>query len=106
MGDDRSGNYLVCYDIRDPKRLRRVHRCMRGWGLPLQYSVFYCRLTPALRKALIAELRERIDDGADDVRIYSMQSRGTIHFQGRSPLPEGLNISGLRLQRDESGSQL
>ncbi len=24
--------YLVAYDISDPKRLRRVHRTMRGYG--------------------------------------------------------------------------
>ena len=24
--------YLVCYDIRDPKRLRRVHKTMKGYG--------------------------------------------------------------------------
>ena len=24
--------YLVCYDIRDQKRLRRVHKIMKGFG--------------------------------------------------------------------------
>ena len=39
-------SYLVCYDISDEKRLRQVHKLMRGFGDHLQYSVFECQLTP------------------------------------------------------------
>lgn len=35
---------LVCYDVRDPGRYRKVFRVVRGVGRPLQYSVFRCRL--------------------------------------------------------------
>jgi CRISPR-associated protein Cas2 len=38
--------YLVCYDIRDDKRLRKVHRAMRDFGDHLQYSIFECQFTP------------------------------------------------------------
>lgn len=37
--------YLVCYDIRDPKRWRRCFRLLKGYGEGLQYSIFRCRLT-------------------------------------------------------------
>ena len=37
--------YLVCYDIADEKRLTRIYRLMKGRGLHIQYSVFYCVLT-------------------------------------------------------------
>ena len=37
--------YLVCYDIRDPKRWRRCFKLLKGYGEGLQYSVFRCRLT-------------------------------------------------------------
>lgn len=37
--------FLVCYDIRDDHRLRKVHATMRGFGDHLQYSVFECQLT-------------------------------------------------------------
>lgn len=36
--------FLVCYDIRDDKRLRRVFRTMRDFGDHLQYSIFECQL--------------------------------------------------------------
>ena len=41
--------YLVCYDIRDDKRLRKVYRTMRDFGDHLQYSIFECQSPPAAR---------------------------------------------------------
>jgi CRISPR-associated protein Cas2 len=38
--------FLVCYDIADPKRLRKVFKTMRDFGDHLQYSVFECQFTP------------------------------------------------------------
>jgi CRISPR-associated protein Cas2 len=29
--------YLIAYDIRNPKRLVRVHRYLRRQGMPVQY---------------------------------------------------------------------
>ncbi len=37
--------YLVCYDIRDPARLRRTHKTVLGFGHHLQYSVYVCDLS-------------------------------------------------------------
>ena len=37
--------YLVCYDITDQKRWRRVYKTMKGFGAWLQLSVFQCRLS-------------------------------------------------------------
>ena len=36
--------YLAAYDIRDDRRLRRVHKLMKAYGWPMQYSVFICDL--------------------------------------------------------------
>lgn len=38
-------SFLVCYDISDDKRLRKVFQTMRGYGDHLQYSIFECQLT-------------------------------------------------------------
>ncbi len=105
MPDRRPRPYLVCYDIRDPDRLRRVHRCMREWGLPLQYSVFYCRLRPQGQRRLQRALQGLIDERVDDIRIYCLRDSATITFQGVEPIPEGLILEGLRLERDENDSQ-
>lgn len=37
--------FLVCYDIANDLRLRRVHKTMRGFGDHLQYSIFECQFT-------------------------------------------------------------
>ena len=39
--------WLVCYDVHDPKRLRRAASVMEGAGQRMQYSVFRCWMTPA-----------------------------------------------------------
>ena len=39
-----SSPLLLCYDIRDPKRLQKVHREVKKVGMPLQYSVFYIEM--------------------------------------------------------------
>ncbi len=37
--------YVVCYDITEPKRWRKVYKLLHGYGRRLQYSIFRCRLT-------------------------------------------------------------
>ncbi|BAU58769.2 CRISPR-associated protein Cas2 [Halorhodospira halochloris] len=96
-------NHLVCYDIRDPRRLRRVHRKMKEWGTPLQYSVFYCRLVPSARQQLAEVLRHEIDERVDDVRIYALQNRAQGTYQGPAPLPVGLILPGLYLKEQFPG---
>lgn len=59
--------HLIAYDIRDPKRLRAVHKIMRGHGFPFQYSVFVCDLTPVQRFRLLSELENAIDRAEDSV---------------------------------------
>ncbi len=38
-------SYLVCYDVRDDRRLRQVARTLKSFGTRLQYSVFRCDLS-------------------------------------------------------------
>ncbi|MGK3988983.1 CRISPR-associated endonuclease Cas2 [Sorangium sp. So ce136] len=33
------------YDVSEPKALRKVHKVLRAWGKPVQYSVFRVRGT-------------------------------------------------------------
>lgn len=64
--------YLVTYDIREPKRLRRVLRVVRGFGQHLQYSVFRCELSAANRARLVARLADVIDHRADQVLLFDL----------------------------------
>jgi CRISPR-associated protein Cas2 len=60
-------SYIVCYDISDDKRLRKVFQTMRGWGDHLQYSVFECQLTSMDLVRLRAELAKIIHHDEDQV---------------------------------------
>ena len=52
--------WLLSYDVRDDKRLRRCAKHMEGYGLRLQYSVFRCWLTPVQMERLRWELTEML----------------------------------------------
>jgi len=65
-------SYIVCYDICDDKRLRKVFKTMRGYGDHLQYSVFECQLTRRDLVRLRAELGEIIHHGEDQVLFVDL----------------------------------
>ena len=60
-------SYLVCYDICDEKRLRKVFQVMRAYGDHLQYSVFECQLTAMDMVKCRAELAAIINHAEDQV---------------------------------------
>lgn len=61
--------YLVCYDVRDPKRLRQTAQHMEGYGERVQYSVFRCWLTKRQMERLRWELTELLEPEDDVVFI-------------------------------------
>ena len=71
--------YLVCYDIADPKRLRRVFKVCKDFGQHLQLSVFECDLNPAEKLIFEDKLRVEIKREEDQVlfiRLGPMEQRG------------------------------
>ena len=65
--------YLVSYDIRDPRRWRKAFRIINGYGRPLQYSLFRCRLTIRDLERLRWEL-ERVLDEEDSLLFVGLCS--------------------------------
>lgn len=65
-------SYLVCYDIADEKRLRKVFKAMRGYGDHLQYSVFECQLTAMDLARCRNELSEIIHHDEDQVLFVNL----------------------------------
>ncbi|HTW63227.1 MAG TPA: CRISPR-associated endonuclease Cas2 [Bryobacteraceae bacterium] len=65
-------SFLVCYDICDDKRLRKVFQIMRGYGDHLQYSVFECQLTRTDLIRLRAELAQIIHRKEDQVLFVDL----------------------------------
>lgn len=61
---------LVVYDISNDKRRTRLHKRLKDFGSPVQYSVFECLVTDdelaLMKKAVFRVIRSRIDH----VRFY------------------------------------
>lgn len=64
--------YLVCYDISNAKRLRRVAKLLESYGTRLQYSVFECPLDDLRLEQAKAALREEINTDQDQVMFVSL----------------------------------
>jgi CRISPR-associated protein Cas2 len=76
--------YLVCYDIADPKRLRRVFRICKNHGDHIQLSVFECDLDDREKVLLESELKEVIHESKDQVlfvRLGPALNRGSRMIQ-------------------------
>jgi CRISPR-associated protein Cas2 len=72
-------SYLVCYDISNDKRLRKVFKTCRNYGDHLQYSVFECDLNEIEMVNLERELGEIINHIEDQVLFVALgpaESRG------------------------------
>ena len=48
--------HLVCYDVREPRRLRKTAKILEGFGERLQESVFRCYLSDRQLERLRWEL--------------------------------------------------
>ena len=60
--------YLIAYDIREPKRWRKAYKILRGYGRPLQYSIFRCKLGTVEIERLRWELEKVLD--AEDALMF------------------------------------
>ena len=90
MSQFDSGQWLVCYDIREPRRLSRVFRFLKKHGVPVQYSVFLVDASGAKMGRLLQDMAQLVDPRADDVRAYGLPASPQYDTIGRSMLP--LNI--------------
>lgn len=81
--------WLVCYDVRDDKRLRKCAKHMEGYGHRIQYSVFRCWLSPVQVERLRWELTEKLAT-VDEVLLIPLCRRcvndiAGIHARDRPP---------------------
>jgi CRISPR-associated protein Cas2 len=66
--------YLVCYDIRCPKRWRRAYKLLKGYGASVQLSIVRCRLSVRDREKLRWEL-SRILKPEDEILLVGLCGR-------------------------------
>jgi len=84
--------FIVCYDISDPKRLRKMYRTMRGFGDPLQKSVFTCDLSSKERAHMVRAIPRIIDCQEDSVLIIDTggldAKRESLEYIGKAITPD------------------
>lgn len=84
---------LIAYDISDPKRLRRVHKLVRGYGDALQYSVFLGQLSEKDEAVLRERLKDIINAKEDQVMLIRLGDVGAK----RSVSPENWTVLGRKV---------
>jgi len=98
-------DWIICYDIACPRRLGRIHRCLKRVASPLQYSVFLFSGTEPQLQRCLATLEQLMDPRHDDIRAYPLPQRGLRWCLGRPALPAGIQWSGLPEPWQGSASQ-
>lgn len=84
--------WLVCYDIADPTRLRRVHRKLVEAGAGVQYSAFVVVRSDADVLELLCEVDRLIDPARDDIRAYHLPPHCRVWAIGTQTLPAGVAV--------------
>lgn len=83
-------SYLVCYDIRNQKRWRKVFKVMKGFGEHWQYSVFFCPLRDIDRVRMQSALEEAMNLKEDQAVIVDLGPDETAARESAAVLGPGL----------------
>jgi CRISPR-associated protein Cas2 len=86
-------SWLMAYDIREHRRLCRVHRFLRKQGLAAQYSAFIVEADDAGILGVLSSIKRLLDPRVDDVRAYHIPVRCTVWCMGRQSWPEGVQLT-------------
>ena len=76
--------YLVCFDVREDKRLRKISVAMEDFGIRVQRSVFECHLESFQLLALKQRVSDIMNPNEDNVRYYHLcgKDKGQIIVDG------------------------
>jgi CRISPR-associated protein Cas2 len=98
-------DYIICYDIANPRRLARIHRALKKLATPVQYSVFFFSGSDEQLQRCLAQLQQLMNPHQDDIRAYPLPQRGLRLVLGPSALPEGVLLSSLPAEWQPDSSQ-
>jgi CRISPR-associated protein Cas2 len=68
-------HYLIAYDIRHPRRLRRVAKIMENYGMRVQKSIFEAALSATDLQALQLDLAQVLELEEDGVKFFPLCER-------------------------------
>lgn len=85
-------NWLIAYDIAQPRRLGRVYRYLCKHAVPVQYSVFATRCSSMKLGQIRTGLAGIVKGDEDDVRMYPVPEPANLTVFGKKALPDGLHL--------------
>lgn len=68
-------NVVIAYDVTLDSRRRKLHRCLKKWGLNSQYSLFECQLGSKEAEELFLQLTDLINEQEDSLLLAWMDKR-------------------------------
>lgn len=75
-------NFLICYDIADPKRLVKIAKNLEKVSIRIQKSVFYyVEATARDIEEIIMIVEQIINRDEDDVRVYKIDKNSSINLE-------------------------
>lgn len=82
--------HIVAYDIRDPRRLKKIAGLCLDYGVRMQYSVFEFDLEPELTRKFVFEIESVIDKSRDREMIVPVcgNCRKNIRLLGQAEVFE------------------
>ena len=85
---------VVVYDISNNKRRTRLHKRLKDFGTPVQYSVFECILDAEGVEKMKTVVRRTIRPRVDHVRFYTLCNacRKKVEVTGRRELTDAPDI--------------
>lgn len=90
------GCYVLAYDVRNVRRLRRVHRAMSRKTVFLQRSLYLYQGAGTDLIAVLREVGELLKQKEDDLRVYSLTGPDDLWFLcGTAPPLSGFVNQGL-----------
>ena len=75
--------HILAYDVRDEKRLQKVHYYLKKRAMPLQKSVFLLHCSAADLAAILQGVRQRAHLREDDIRLYPLSSPHNLWAAGQ-----------------------
>ena len=72
--------YVICFDVHNDKRLRKISNEMENFGTRVQRSVFECHLETSQLQELQRRLSDLMEPAEDQVRYYSLCGKDKQHI--------------------------
>ena len=88
--------YIIAYDIREKRRLTKIHKVICSYAISLQYSVFYAELNQLQIRVLVSKLNKIINKKEDDVRIYPVEPLSGFQVIGAKFIDYGIYAFDLK----------